>query len=107
MSDLLLHCTLLAMMFVCFIGMGELILVENFVHRGFFGVSGVGRIWRFREGCLWGHILVISGRGDGSSRLREEQSVRFGKWLMGGNGIVYSAIHGAGLDSVCTRGWDG
>ena len=26
---------------------------------------------------------------------------------MGGNGIVYIAIHGAGLDSVCTRGWEG
>ena len=29
-----------------------------------------------------------------------------GRGLMDGNGIVYSAIHGAGLDSVCTRGWE-
>ena len=26
---------------------------------------------------------------------------------MGGNGVVYIAIHGAGLDSVCIRGWEG
>ena len=50
--------------FVCFVGMVELILVENFVHCGFFGVSGVGRIMRFRGGCLWGHIMAISSRGD-------------------------------------------
>ena len=78
--------------------MGELILVEHFVHC----VSGVDRIWLFRGGCLWGHIVVISGRGDGrSTRLCEEQGVRLGSGLMGGNGIVYSGIHGAGLDSVC------
>ena len=76
-SDLLPYCTLLAMMFfdafVCFIGMGELILVENFVHCGFCRVSGVGRILGSRGGSLWGHIMVISNRGDWkSSRLCDE-----------------------------------
>ena len=56
--------------FVCFTGMGEPILVENFVHFGFCGVS---RILGSRGGCLWGHIMVISNRGDWrSSRLCEE-----------------------------------
>ena len=53
--------------------MGELILLENFVHCGFCGVSGTGRICRFRGGCLWGHIMVIINEGDWkSSRLCEE-----------------------------------
>ena len=86
----------------------ELILVENFVHCGFCGVSGVGRILGSTGECLWGHIMVIRNRGDWrSSRLCEEEGVRLGRGLMGGNGIVYSAIHEAGLDSVCTRGWEG
>ena len=55
-SDLLLHCTLLAMMFfmivpLFYIGMGELILVENFVHCGLCGVSGVGWILGPRGRC--------------------------------------------------------
>ena len=42
-SDLLLHCTLLAMMFLMIRSsvLYELILLENFVHCGFFCVSGV------------------------------------------------------------------
>ena len=27
--------------------------------------------------------------------------------LLGGNGIVKSTVHGTGLDSVTTRGWEG
>ena len=36
--------------FICFIGMGELILIEYLVHCGVFGVSGIGRIWGSEEG---------------------------------------------------------
>ena len=75
------------------------------MHCRFCGVSGVGRILGSRGGC---HIMEISNRGDWrSTRLCEELGVRMGRGLMGGNGIVYSAIHEAGLDSVCTRGWEG
>ena len=56
----------------------------HFVNSGFFGVSDVDRIWGFRGGCLWGHIVVINDRGGGrSSRLYKEQGVRLGK---GGDG---------------------
>ena len=74
--------------------------------RGFCGVNGVGQILGSRGWCLWVHIMVITNREDWrSSRLCEEQGVRLSRGLMGGNGIVCSEIHGAGLDSVCSRGW--
>ena len=44
-------------------GMGQLILVEHFVHSVFFGVSGIGRVWRFRGGCLRDQNVVIRGGG--------------------------------------------
>ena len=45
--------------FVCFIGMGEPILVENFVHCGFCSVSGIGSDLGFQ-----GRVIVGSYHGD-------------------------------------------
>ena len=62
--------------------MGELILMEYFVHSGFFGVSGIGRIWGFRGGRLWDHNMVFSSEGSGRGT-RLCGGVRLGVGVLG------------------------